>query len=214
MSAATPTSVIALSFLCLGLGCAQTKPGEWRPLFDGKSLQNWTETPYTDKGAVRVEKGELILGVGNPMTGVRWVGPELPNAGYEVRFEAARLQGSDFFAMLTFPVGDDFCTWVAGGWGGDIVGLSNIDDADAADNDTRAYFTFETGRWYALRIRVTLDKITAWIDEKPVTDVDISGRKIGLRYGEDKLSVPFGFTSYNTKGALRKIEFRELPVRR
>ena len=104
--------------------------------------------------------------------------------------------------------------WVTGGWGGDIVGLSSIDEWDASDNETRSYFTFETGRWYALRIQVTLDKITAWIDDKPVIDIVITGRTIGLRYGEDRLSVPFGFASYNTKGALRKIEYRVLAVKR
>ena len=146
------------------------------------------------------------------MTGVTWTGAPLAKVNYEVRLEAARQQGSDFFASMTFPVGDSFCTWVTGGWGGDIVGLSSIDGWDASDNETRAYFTFETGRWYALRLQVTADRITAWIDEKSVIDVVITRRTIGLRYGETKLSVPLGFASYGTKGALRKVEYRSLTV--
>jgi hypothetical protein len=183
-------------------------------MFDGKSLQNWKVTPYRGAGAVLVENGTLVLGVGDPMTGVTWTGAPLAKDGYEVRLEAVRQQGSDYFAGVTFPVGDSYCTWVTGGWGGDIVGLSSIDGWDAADNETRSYFTFETGRWYALRLQVTLDRISAWIDEKPVIDVVITGRTIGLRYGESKLSVPFSFASYSTKGALRKIEYRVLPVKR
>ena len=37
-----------------------------------------------------------------------------------------------------------------------------------------------------------------------------SGRSIGLRYGEIKLSAPLGFAPYNTTGAVRKIEYRLL----
>ncbi|HEY3417118.1 MAG TPA: DUF1080 domain-containing protein [Armatimonadota bacterium] len=205
---------LILSILCLSAVCAQTKPGEWQPLFDGKSLENWKQTPFTGAGPVRVENGTLILTPGGPMTGVTWMGAPLAKVNYEVRLEASRQQGSDFFASITFPVGDSFCTWVTGGWGGDIVGLSSIDGWDASDNETRTYFTFETGRWYALRLLVTADRIAAWIDGKSVIDVVFTGRTIGLRHGETKLSVPFGFASYGTKGALRKVEYRVLPEKR
>ncbi|SPF50599.1 conserved exported hypothetical protein [Candidatus Sulfopaludibacter sp. SbA4] len=188
---------------------AKAKPGEWQSLFDGKSLQGWRETPFTGHGAVRVEKGQIVLGPGAPMTGITWSG-SYPRSNYEVRFEGARLAGGDFFASLTFPVEDSFCTWVTGGWGGDIVGLSSIDGWDASDNETRSYFDFETGRWYSLRLQVTGDRIQAWIDDRPIVDVNIAGRRIGLRLGEIKLSAPLGFASYNTTGALRKIEYRLL----
>ena len=119
-----------------------------------------------------------------------------PKSNYEVRFEAQRIEGGDFFASLTFPVKDSFCTWVTGGWGGDIVGLSSIDGWDAADNETRAYLNFENGRWYSFRLQVTDSRIQAWIDEKPMINVQIEGREIGLRFGEMKLNAPFGFASY------------------
>ena len=146
------------------------------------------------------------------MTGVTWTGP-FPRSNYEVRLEGTRQQGNDFFASMTFPVGDSFCTWVTGGWGGDIVGLSSIDGWDASDNETRSYFTFENGRWYALRLQVTDDRIMAWIDDKPIINAGIAGRSIGLRHGEIKLSAPFGFASYATTGGLRKIEYRLLRPR-
>jgi hypothetical protein len=177
--------------------------GEWQ------SLQGWKETPFTGRGQVRMEQGTVVLGRGMPMTGVTWTGT-LPKLDYEVRWEAARLEGNDFFSSVTFPVGDSFCTWVTGGWGGDIVGLSSIDGWDASDNETRTYFNFENGRYYALRLRVTADRITAWIDDKPIINVSIAGRSIGLRPGEIKLSTPFGFASYGSVGALRKIEYRRL----
>jgi hypothetical protein len=181
--------------------------GEWQPMFDGKSLQGWKETPFERHGSVSVENGAIVLGAGEPLTGANWTGT-FPKSNYEVRFEASRVQGGDFFASLTFPVGDSYCTWVMGGWGGDIVGLSSIDGWDASDNETRSYFTFENGRWYAMRLQVTPEHIRAWIDDKPIADVPIAGRTIGLRFGDIKLSAPFGFASYNTKGAVRKVEYR------
>ncbi len=143
------------------------------------------------------------------MTGINFPGP-LPKTNYEIRFEAQRLAGNDFFASLTFPVAGSHATWVTGGWGGDIVGISSIDGWDASDNETRTYFTFETGQWYRLRLQVTDDRLQAWIDDERVINVVITGRAIALRPGPTKLSLPFGFASYNTTGALRKIELREL----
>jgi hypothetical protein len=205
--------VVGLAILCsVDATWAQTMPVEWRPMFDGKSLQGWTQTPFKGQGPVRVEKGTLLIEAGQPLTGVNWTGP-FPKMDYEVRFEAARLKGGDFFASLTFPVGDSFCTWVTGGWGGDIVGLSSLDGWDASDNETRTYFEFESGRWYAFRLRVAAGRITAWIDDQSIVNVETTGRSISLRPGDIKYSAPFGFASYNTTGGLRKIEYRLLPSR-
>ncbi|HBY59677.1 MAG TPA: DUF1080 domain-containing protein, partial [Solibacterales bacterium] len=125
---------------CLALlacaACAASAQEEWRPLFDGKSLAGWKETPFTGRGAVKVEGGALLLGYGNPMTGVTRT-ETFPRTNYEIRYVAARRGGGDFFATVTFPVGESHCTLVTGGWGGDIVGLSSIDGWDASENETR-----------------------------------------------------------------------------
>lgn len=190
----------------------QPAAGEWRSLFDGKSLAGWKEAPFTGRGPVRVEDSAILFGPGKPMTGVTWTG-EFPKSDYEIRFEGVRLQGSDFFASLTFPVGDSFATWVTGGWGGDIVGISSIDGWDASENETRTYFDFEQGRWYKLRLEVTGERIRAWIDEELIVSVPIAGRWIDLRFGEIRLSAPLGFASYATLGGVRKIEYRLLRPR-
>ena len=200
---------LAKSALLLTVAGVALVAAEWQSLFDGKSLQGWRETPFTGRGKVRVDKGTILLGAGKPMTGITWTSA-FPRSDYEVRLEAARMEGGDFFASVTFPVGDSYCTWVNGGWGGDIVGLSSLDGWDASDNETRTYFNFERGRWYALRLQVTAERIRAWIDKKPVINVAIGGRSIGLRHGEIKLSAPFGIASYATTGSLRKIEYRRL----
>ena len=205
----TLTPGLAGRLLYLSVFVGLTASAQWQPLFDGKTLQGWRETPFTGHGPVKIEDGTLVLSAGAPMTGVTWTG-DFPHTNYEVRLEASRQKGSDFFASMTFPVADSHCTWVTGGWGGDIVGLSSIDGWDASDNETRSYFTFETGRWYALRLQVTPDRIKAWIDDQEVINVVITGRRIMLRPGDTKLTVPFGFFSYGTTGALRKIEYRLL----
>lgn len=175
-------------------------------LFDGKSLGGWKETPFSQKGKVTVENGAIVIGAGGPFTGVTWT-RDFPKDNYEIRYEAQRVKGGDFFASLTFPVGDSFCTFVNGGWGGDIVGLSSIDGWDASDNETRTYFTFEPAKWYTFRIVVAKGRIQAWIDDRQMANVEIGGRQVGLRYGEIKLTAPLGFAAYNTTGAVRKIEF-------
>src|SRR4051794_31968359 len=198
------------AFLIAAILHAQPKPASWESLFDGKSLGNWHETNFSGHAAPHVENGTILLPPGAPMTGVTWTAP-FPQTNYEIRWEAARLDGNDFFASLTFPVADSFCTWVTGGWGGDIVGLSSLDGWDASDNETRSYFEFEKDHWYRFRLKVTPERITGWIDDQQVVDVAIGGRKVGLRFGEMKLSAPLGFASYNTAGGIRKVEYRNTP---
>lgn len=189
--------------------CLSAQPAAWKPLFDGHSLAGWRETPFPNAGKVTAADGVLTLAAGHPLTGVTWTG-DFPRTGYEIRLEARRTLGGDFFASLTFPVGESYATFVTGGWGGDIVGISSIDGWDASDNETRNYFTFENGRWYTLRLRVTADRILAWIGDRQVVNAEIAGRTVGLRPGDIKLSTPLGFAAYNTTGELRKIEYRLL----
>lgn len=206
----------------IGLSMAQDVPsartpqratdGEWRPLFDGKTLDGWKETPFVARGKVSVEQGTVVLGNGY-MTGITWT-RDFPTANYEIRYEAARMQGTDFFGAVTFPVHKSFCTFVNGGWGGMIVGLSSLDLMDASENETRVFMTFHQNQWYSFRVRVTDDTIEAWIDEEPVVSVNFYGREVGLRPGEIENSKPLGFASYRTVGALRKIEYRLLPPAR
>jgi len=183
--------------------------GVWQPMFDGESLKGWKETPFTGRGKVRIEKGTIILETGY-MTGITWAGP-FPLMDYEVRFEAARLQGSDFYASITFPVNDSHATWVLGGWGGSLVGLSSLDGMDASENETGNDWQFERGRFYTHTLRVAGNRISAWIDNDPAIDVMIQNRVVDLRPGEIELNRPLGFASWSTTGAIRKIEYRRLP---
>jgi hypothetical protein len=186
-----------------------TAASEWRSLFDGKSLAGWKESDFFGAGKVTIEKGVITIGSG-ALTGINWATSSLPfpTANYEVRIEAARLKGTDFFAGITFPVGDSFCTWINGGWGGEVVGLSSIDGADASMNETTFTRKFEFGRWYSLRLRVTSTTISAWIDDELAIEVAIGKKWIALREGDIDQSIPFGIATYSTVAGVRKIEWR------
>jgi hypothetical protein len=181
----------------------------WRPLFDGKSLSNWRESDFFGAGKVTVENGVIQLGFG-ALTGINWAASSLPfpTSNYEIRIEAAKIKGSDFFAGITFPVGDSFATWINGGWGGEVVGLSSIDGLDASHNETTFSRKFDLAHWYTLRLRVTPTAIAAWIDDDLAFELPLTGKSISLREGEIEHSVPFGIASYSTVAAVRKIEWR------
>jgi hypothetical protein len=188
---------------------AAAEPGV-RTLFDGKSLSGWKSTEFGGEGDVEVEDGQIILRAGNPMTGITGTG-EYPTMDYEISLEAKRVDGSDFFCGLTFPVGDKPCTFVIGGWGGGVIGLSSLDGFDASENETTRYQEFENGKWHKVRVRVTKDKIEAWLDDKQVADVETEGRRISIR-PEVELSRPLGIASFSTTAALRDIKLKQLDV--
>ena len=183
--------------------------GEAVALFDGKTLANWKGTEFGGRGDVLVEGGEIRLAMGNDLTGINFVGV-MPKMDYELRLEASRVEGSDFFCGLTFLYGEASCTLVVGGWGGGLVGLSSINGEDASENETTTFRKFEKGKWYRIRVRVTAAKIEAWIDGDLVVDVVTKDKKIGMRAGEIELSKPFGIATFRTSGALRKIFLEKL----
>ena len=185
----------------------QTLPAGATQLFDGKTLSGWRVSDFAGKGPVRVEDGKLILEMGT-MTGVTYTN-DIPTMNYEIGVEAMRVDGSDFFCGLTFPVGKDPCSLIVGGWGGGVVGLSSLDGQDAANNETTQYINFEKGRWYRVRLRVMPTKIQAWIDDDKVIDAETADRRISIRL-EVEESRPLGFASWSTTAALRNIYLRKL----
>ena len=144
------------------------------------------------------------------MTGVTWTN-DVPLLNYEISLDAMRVAGGDFFCGLTFPVGKSPCSFIVGGWGGGVVGLSSIDGEDAANNETTKYLKFDTGRWYHLRVRVTGTDIQAWIDNEQVVNLVTADRGISIRI-EVEPSKPLGLATYATTGALRNIQLKTFPA--
>jgi hypothetical protein len=173
-------------------------------MLDGRSFRGWEITNFGPQGPVSVSGDEITLGMGDGCTGITWKG-DFPVLDYEVTLEARRIEGNDFFCGMTFPVGENTCTLIVGGWGGTTVGLSNIDGLDASDNNTRILMQFDKNRWYHIRLAVTGTEIMAWIDGLRVVDFIIGSSKLSIR-PEVVLSKPFGIASWNTKAALRNIK--------
>jgi hypothetical protein len=179
----------------------------WEPLFDGHTLTGWKVTEFPGHGAVRCESGTIVLNKGTKLTGITWTN-EPPARNYEIELDAMRVEGSDFFCGLTFPVGDAHCSLILGGWGGEIVGISSINTDDASDNQTTSLIQFDSGRWYHVRLKVADEKIEAWLDDRKIVDLDTTGLKITMRPGEIELSQPLGLATWKTTGALRNIKLR------
>lgn len=178
-------------------------------LFDGKTLKGWKTTDFAGHGEVLVKDGTIVLESGQ-MTGITWTNEnELPRMSYEISLEAMRVDGSDFFCGLTFPVAKDPCSLVVGGWGGGVVGLSSLDGQDAANNETTKFMNFKSGRWYAIRLRVTPGKIQAWIDADKVIDCSTEDRTISIRL-EMEESKPLGIATWATAAALKNLRLRRL----
>lgn len=180
-------------------------------LFDGKTLGNWETTQFGGEGDTFVdEEGNLEFGFGAVITGVNWKGEVPATSNYEISLDAMKLDGNDFFVALTFPVKDSHATFVVGGWGGGVVGISSVDDLNASENETMNIEGFEKDVWYKIRVRVTDDKLQAWIDDEEKVDLELEGRKLSLLPGDIELSLPIGLAAYQTRARYRHIVWRNL----
>lgn len=196
------------SLLLVLAGCASSggpaAPGE-RVLFDGKTLGAWKPVEFGGEGKVSVADGAIVAEEGVAMTGVVWTGEALPKTDYELSLEAKKVEGQDFFLGVAFAVGDKFCSMVAGGWGGGLVGLSSLDGMNASENSTQSHHAFKKGQWYRFRLRVTPGNISAWIDDKQVIDADIQGVEVSIHPAMEA-ACPLGLTNYTTTSAWRNIK--------
>ena len=172
-------------------------------LFNGSTFCNWEKTEFADPGNVYFAEDKYVLEKGHNLTGITWNGP-LFRLNYEISLQAMLIDGYDFFCGLTFPVGQDYCTLIVGGWGGSVVGLSNIDNHDASSNETLRYMHFKKGIWYDIQIQVTPKRIQAWINHQSVIDIDIRNRELSVKFSVEK-SKPLGIATWQTTGAVRNI---------
>ncbi len=203
-----PVRLLALIAACFTCAKGADEPAA-KPIFDGKSLTGWKITDFAGRGEVTVKDEQLILAAGDPLTGVNCT-QEAPKTNYELSLEAMRIEGSDFFCGLTFPVGATSVTFVVGGWGGTLVGISSIDGEDASENSTTQFVKFDSKKWYKIRVRVTPAKIQAWINDEQQVDVSAEGKKLGMRAGEIELSAPFGIATFRTEAALKNIQIKPI----
>lgn len=184
----------------------------WISLFDGQSLGGWKKVDEAGGGDISVKNGAITLGMGAMATGICHEsapdGP-FPTTGYEIEYTAMRAMGNDFFAALTFPVGESFCTFINGGWGGTLIGLSSLDGFDASENNTSGFFNFKNKIWYRFCIRVTERMIRVGIDDEEVAKVFLDGHKVGTRIEMSRFQ-PLGFATWVCEGHVKEIRYRLL----
>ena len=213
----SPRTIRLLSCLCIVswlTGCQFTTTGKngyngnWAPLFDGTSLAGWKQSDFLNPGVAYARDRKLTIPAGEVMSGITWAG-DFPKMDYEIRLEAMRAGGSDFFCGLTFPVNDSFASLILGGWGGTVCGISCLDGEDAANNETTTSTNFNNNTWYSVRLRVTKNKLEAWLDNEQIVNADTKDRTIDVRI-EVEESRPLGLATFQTTAALRNISWRKL----
>ena len=193
-----------------GPGDSETPQTQPIQLFDGKSLAGWEKIEFGGEGDIEVVDGEIRMESGDPLTGIALSDDvEIPRTNYEISLQAKKREGNDFFCGLTFPVGQTHCSMIVGGWAGSLVGLSNLDGQDASDNGTRVIRKFEKDQWYTIRVRVTPERITCWIDDEQFIDESIVGREVSIR-NDVITTTPIGICNFQTPNSIREIVVREL----
>jgi len=180
-------------------------------LFDGRSLKGLkvaNKDMFSDHGKVRAAAGQIVMAAGSPATGVV-LSEKPPRVNYEIELEAKRTSGSDFFCGLTFPINDQYCSLILGGWGGGTVGLSNIDNLPADENESTKFLAFDDNRWYRIRLRVTNQRITVWLDNEKIIDLETKGHRFDIWWEQEPMR-PLGVANWYTGSALRSIRLRRL----
>ena len=90
-----------------------------------------------------------------------------------------------------------------------MIGLSSLDGMDASENETTGYMKFEKKRWYKIRVRVTDERIDAWIDKDHFVESEIGNVAVSIRPEVD-LSRPLGIANFDTQSAIKNIQVRRL----
>ncbi len=210
------TSLILSALIFCAVLTGADKPNEII-LFDGKSLDDWQIVEAGGSGQVEARDGQIMIGTGEGLTGAIYKKTDkIPVTNYEITLEAQRLEGDDFFCGLTFPVGNlkTCATLVCGGWGGSVTGISCIDGLDASENSTGHFRKWENKKWHQIKVRVTPESITVWAKDEKIIDVEIKGRKIGLRSGPIEDFAPLSLTTYQTTAAIRNVKLTPLPEKK
>jgi hypothetical protein len=219
-----PLAVLLIIFSFFNLYAEEEKPAKKSKkeseeksisLFDGKTLKGWKLCNYAGIGEVKVnsETGALRVTRGEILSGIRidnFDKRKLPKVNYELTLEARRVDGEDFFCCLTFPYKKTHASFVLGGWGGSVCGISSIDFMDAMENSTMTVRDFDQGKWYKLRLLVSENRFQGFVGEKQIVNVGIKDRKIGMRFGEIEESVPLGLSTFRTTAEYKNITIRHL----
>lgn len=184
-------------------------------LFDGKSSNGWKAIDFSGEEEIQIDKKQIRIEAGFPLAGIVYTGTKsfpvekFPNSNYELQIKAKKEDGEDFFCGVTFPVGKSSCSFIPGGWGGSLTGLSSIDGVDASGNKTKTFQNYRSNKFYDIRIRVTDQKVQCWIDKKKVVDQVRKGVKFSIR-GDVNQTKPLGICNFQTTSVISSIQLIKL----
>lgn len=187
----------------------EKKDDGWISLMPKKGLDGWEITDFGENGKVNRDGEQLIIEMGDPLNGITYKKKDFPTDNFEIYLEANRLDGSDFLVGLTFPVKKEFCSFIAGGWGGGLVGLSSVDGFDASENSTSTFTDFENKKWYKFKLRVEPEYIRAWIDGEEYFRQEREDHEFSTRI-EVYASQPLGLCAFQSKVAVRNFKWRPI----
>lgn len=188
---------------------SDTRESDWKGLLPPEGLEGWEITNFGGEGEIANKDGELVLEPGDPLTGITRLGKDFPTENYEMEWSAQRVNGSDFFAGVTFPVGKEYCSFICGGWGGGLVGISSINGNDASENETASYRNFKNGKWYRFKVRVDPNHISVWLDDEQILQVERENRRFSVR-AEVMRSRPLGYCAFQSKVIVKDWKFRTI----
>ena len=154
-----------------------------------------------------VKNGELHIENGLVITGVNFTNKTiLPKTNYEITYQAKKVNGSDFFALLTFPVGEKHASFVTGGWGGAVTGVSSINSMDASENNTTIYLKYNKDQWYTFRLRVTPENLSVWMNPgEHLIPLKATVASIVKAYQAKEAKAGKKLTAKQAEAALRKL---------
>jgi hypothetical protein len=181
----------------------------WKSLIAKKGLEGWTVTDMYKHGEVKRDGDLIVMEAGEPMTGITTDLKEFPTSDYEIEMEARRVKGEDFLCGLTFPVGKGFASFIGGGWGGSLVGLSSVNGSDASENSTSSTFNFKNGQWYKFKVRVDDEFVRGFIDGKEVFAQERESNEFSTRVEVYSLQ-PLGTCAYRSKVEIKSFRWRSL----
>jgi Domain of Unknown Function (DUF1080) len=196
-----------LSFMLILLS-ALALQAEPRALFNGKDLSGWKRAEIWGNGTVEARSnGVVSCGIGKPLSGIAYTN-SFPTMSYEVKMDAMRKEGGDFFVAMTLPIETNACTIVIGGWGGGLCGISSIEYMDASENPYSSGLALTNNVWYTLRVRVTPGLLEVFLNDTLYT-AKVTFEKSSLftlRSGSDiDKTLPFGLATYETHALWRNL---------
>lgn len=177
------TAILSLAFLLIGSTSA-TQAAEWKPLFDGKSLDGWIQKNGTAK--YRVEDGTIVgvTNTGSPnsflCTEKEYGNFELEfevrvhnrlNSGVQIRSKTKEAKGDAKFGRVYGPQVEIEASGANGAEAGYVYGEATGRGWLTPKERLKPHKHFHDGEWNKYRIVAKGPRIQTFINGHPIEDL-------------------------------------------